>query len=179
MFFLQTLTLWAFPQKCQSYNDALVCCVMHNPNPVVFPITCTGVEPEIRFDSKQLDFKKVLLHRLVIDTCMYLVFPVHYTWLWPLYRKQTNKLTLTNPTLLPVAWKLGGLDQLGEEFSFNQDHGIVQPRTSFPLQVSFRAAKPVIISKKAIKVEVCIHLHTHSLCIHACVENGITNPLYM
>ena len=64
-FYTQTLTLWAFPQKCQSYNDALVCCVKHNPNPVVYPITCTGVEPEIRFDCKQLDFKKVLLHRLV------------------------------------------------------------------------------------------------------------------
>ena len=45
------------------YNDALVCCIKHNPNPVVIPITCTGVVPEIRFDQKQLDFKKVLLHR--------------------------------------------------------------------------------------------------------------------
>ena len=67
-------------------------------------------------------------------------------------------LTLKNSTLLPVAWKLSGLDQLGEEFSFNQEQGIVQPRNDFPLQVSFRAAKPVVIQKKAIKIEV--HVYT-------------------
>ena len=73
-------------------------------------------------------------------------------------RKQTNVLTLKNSTLLPVAWKLSGLDQLGEEFSFNQEQGIVQPREDFPLQVSFRAAKPVVVQKKAIKLEVCMHI---------------------
>ena len=150
---LQALTLWAFPRKCLTYDDALVCCVKYNPNPVVLPITCTGVEPELKFDNnKQLDFKKVLLHRSVerphpVTLCDMNVF---------LYRKQTNVLTLTNPTLLPVAWKLGGLEQLGDEFSFNQVQGIVQPKSSFPLQVSFRAARPVIVSKKAIKVEASV-----------------------
>ena len=61
--FLQTLTIWAFPRKCQTYSDALVCCMRHNPDPVVVPIACTGVEPELKFEPKQLDFKKVLLHR--------------------------------------------------------------------------------------------------------------------
>lgn len=69
-------------------------------------------------------------------------------------RKQTNILYLNNPTLIPVAWKLGGLEQLGDEFSFAQEQGVVQPKTTFPLQVSFRAAKPVTVLKKAIKVEV-------------------------
>lgn len=73
-------------------------------------------------------------------------------------------LTLSNSTLLPVAWKLSGLDQLGEEFSFNQDHGIVQPRTIFPLHVNFRAAKPVSI-RKAFKLEV-------NQSINECVNLG-------
>ena len=76
-------------------------------------------------------------------------------------RKQTNVLSLTNPTLIPVAWKLGGLEQLGDEFSFNQEQGVVQPKTTFPLQVSFRAAKPVTVLKKAIKVEVDANIQVY------------------
>ena len=85
-----------------------------------------------------------------------------YTCFFCSLRKQTNVLTLNNTTLLPVAWKLSGLEQLGEEFTFGQDHGIVQPKSSFPLQVHFRAAKPVG-TKKAFKIEVCRYTQYDSL----------------
>ena len=62
--------MWAYPQKSKSFRDAVVCCVKHNPEPVVLPISCTGVEPEIRIDKKQLDFKKVLLHRCVKNSAL-------------------------------------------------------------------------------------------------------------
>ena len=80
-------------------------------------------------------------------------------------------LTLSNTTLLPVAWRLSGLEQLGEDFSFTQDHGIVQPRSAFPLNVNFRAAKPVSI-KKAFKIEVSIYKIQRMLC-----ENTNVHPL--
>ena len=44
-------------------KDSLVCCVKNNPDPVVFNISCDGVEPELKIDKKVLEFKKVLLHR--------------------------------------------------------------------------------------------------------------------
>ena len=69
-------------------------------------------------------------------------------------RKQTNVLNLHNPTLLPVAWKLSGLETLGEEFSFSQEHGVVAPKSTFTLHIHFRAAKQVIYTKKAFKIEV-------------------------
>ena len=69
------------------------------------------------------------------------------------YRKQTLVLPLNNKTLLPVAWRLSGLEHLGDEFSFGQDQGVVQPLSTFPLSASFRAAKPVSV-KKAFKIEV-------------------------
>ena len=103
----------------------------HNPNPITFSVCCHGAEPDLKVDKKMLEFKKVLLHR-----------------------KQTNTLHLHNKTMLPVAWKLGGLEQLGDEFTFSQTHGIVQPLTDFPLSVHFRSAKPVNYSKKAFKIEV-------------------------
>lgn len=62
---------------------------------------------------------------------------------------------MRNSTLLPVAWKLSGQEMLGEEFSFNQEQGIVQPKSEFPLTVHFRAVKPNNY-KKNIKVEVSV-----------------------
>ena len=60
---------------------------------------------------------------------------------------------LRNNTLLPVQWKLSGLDVLGNDFSFNQEHGIVQPKSEFELKVHFRASKANNY-KRALKLEV-------------------------
>lgn len=75
-------------------------------------------------------------------------------WSCSIYRKDTKTIMLKNPTLLPVAWRLTGLDNLGEEFSVSQDSGIVPPRTEFPLNAYFRALKAVSLSKKSIRLEV-------------------------
>ena len=71
-----------------------------------------------------------------------------------LLRRESCVLHLRNNTLLPAAWKLSGLETIGEEFSFSQEQGIVQPKSAFPLNIHFRAVKPVSYSKKAFKVEV-------------------------
>lgn len=39
---IQNLTVWAYPKSANSFEDALVCCVQHNPNPVVFKMNCEG-----------------------------------------------------------------------------------------------------------------------------------------
>lgn len=128
---LQTLTIWAYPKSTGQFKDALVCCIKNNPDPVLFNISCDGVEPDLKVDKRILEFKKVLLHR-----------------------KQTNILHLHNQTLLPVAWKLSGLESLGEEFTFSQDHGVVQPHSDFPLCVHFRAKRQVNYTKKGFKIEI-------------------------
>ncbi len=123
--------MWAYPKSTGKFEDTLLCCVKHNPDPIAFKICSYGAEPDLKVDKKLIEFKKVLLHR-----------------------KQTSTLHLHNKTMLPVAWKLGGLEQLGDDFSFNQTHGIVQPLTDFPLSVHFRSVKPVNYTKKAFKIEV-------------------------
>ncbi len=128
---MQTLRIWAYPKSANEIKDALVCCIKHNPNPIVFNIVCNGVEPELKVDRKLIEFKKILLHR-----------------------KQTNVLYLHNSTMLPVAWKLSGLEVLGEEFSFSQVEGIVQPLSDYPLSVHFRASKQVSHAKKVFKIEI-------------------------
>lgn len=123
--------MWAYPKTVGKVEDSLVICIKNNPKPISFKICTYGAEPEIKLDKKTIEFKKVLLHR-----------------------KQTNVLRMLNKTLLPVAWKLGGLDQFGEEFSFSQDHGIVQPLSDYALGINFRASRPVNYPKKIFKIEV-------------------------
>ena len=71
-----------------------------------------------------------------------------------LLRRESCVVHLRNNTLLPAAWKLSGMETLGDEFSFSQEQGIVQPKSEFSLSVHFRAVKPVSYSKKAFKIEV-------------------------
>ena len=62
-FLLKHLTVWAYPKSAGEFKDGIVCCVKHNPEPVLFPISCCGVQPEIVLNMKNLDFGKCLLRR--------------------------------------------------------------------------------------------------------------------
>ena len=61
----QELTVWAYPKASKHYEDSIVCCIKHNPEPAVFPICCDGVQPELDVDKKLVQFDKVLLHRYI------------------------------------------------------------------------------------------------------------------
>lgn len=73
----------------------------------------------------------------------------------PVYprRHDTKSLTLRNATPLPAAWRLVGVDKLGEEFGVEQDRGVVPPRSDFSLQMHFRSAKATNL-KRAVSLEV-------------------------
>ncbi|KAI4885088.1 hypothetical protein NFI96_023140 [Prochilodus magdalenae] len=124
------LRVWAYPTTPGLIEDSVVCCVKENPEPAVFRFVCRGVRPELELERKQLHFDKVLLHR-----------------------RHTRSLCLRNPTALPVAWRLSGLEVLGDEFSVSQDQGIIMPHSEFSLLMYFQARKSIIL-KKAIRVEV-------------------------
>lgn len=127
----QELTVYAFPRSKEYYEDSLICCIKENPEPVIFKVSCTGCRPELEVDKKVLQFDKVLLHR-----------------------KDTKTIFLRNSSLIPVGWRLSGLENLGEDFSVSVDSGIVEPRTEFALQAHFRATKPVVTTKKSIRLEI-------------------------
>ena len=107
-----------------------MCCVRENPEPIVFNFACDGVRPEIELDKKHLHFDKVLLHR-----------------------KDTKKLYLRNNSMLPVAWRVAGMENMGDDFSLNQDTGIIEPGCEFALNLHFRATKAMNV-KKMIRLEV-------------------------
>ncbi|KAM4614098.1 hydrocephalus-inducing protein homolog [Discoglossus pictus] len=126
----QELSIWAYPTSAGLFQDNLICCVKDNPEPVIFHICCRGVRPELELDRKQIHFDKILLHR-----------------------KETKTVFLRNSNLLPVAWHITGLENLGDDFSISQDQGIVGPRSECAVQLHFKAAKATNI-KKNIRLEV-------------------------
>lgn len=75
------------------------------------------------------------------------------------FRKDTKTLYLRNSTLLPVAWRLNGLENLGDDFSVSQESGIIEPCSEFALHSYFRAMKPVSTNRRAIRLEVSLPTH--------------------
>ncbi|MEE6500185.1 hypothetical protein FKM82_003696, partial [Ascaphus truei] len=126
----QELSIWAYPTSPGLFEDNIVCCIKDNPEPVIFHICCRGVRPELELDRKQVHFDKLLLHR-----------------------KETKTLFLRNSTLLSAAWRVTGLENLGDDFSVTQDQGIIGPRSEFGLQLHFKAPRATNV-KKFIRLEV-------------------------
>ncbi|CAH8550496.1 unnamed protein product [Dicrocoelium dendriticum] len=126
------VTIWAHPRTAKRQMDALVCCVRNNPEPIVMQIACDGVLPEVVLDKRVFNFEKVLLQR-----------------------KEVRSIALRNPTLLPLLWRLSGVETLGEEFSVPQDAGVVEPKSEFVLYLYFRAMKPYKTGpKRSLRLEV-------------------------
>ncbi|CAL8374755.1 unnamed protein product, partial [Arctogadus glacialis] len=126
----QELSIWAYPISVGRFEDSVVCCVKDNPEPVLIALSCWGARPELELDRKHLNFDKILLHR-----------------------EDSRSVTLTNNMALPAAWRLKGLDDLGEEFSVSQVEGVIPARDSFCLQVRFKAIKPLHF-RKTLRLEV-------------------------
>ncbi len=71
---------------------------------------------------------------------------------------------LRNSTLLPIAWKLSGMDNLGDDFSVTVDNGIIEPKTEFALQMHFRAIK-AMNTKKIVRLEVGIGCQSYIITV--------------
>ena len=56
--------------------------------------------------------------------------------------------------MLPVAWRLGGLENLGDDFSVSHEKGRIEPFCEFELNAYFRAMKAVAFNRKTIRLEV-------------------------
>ncbi|XP_054029320.1 hydrocephalus-inducing protein homolog [Dryobates pubescens] len=126
----QELSIWAYPTSPGLVEDSLICCIKGNPEPVVFHLCCQGVKVKLGVSPKQLHFNRVLLHR-----------------------SHSRTLLLQNSCPLPVAWRLSGLETLGEGFSVSQSEGMVGPRSELAVQLCFRTTKALSVEKK-IRLEV-------------------------
>ncbi len=60
------------------------------------------------------------------------------------YRKESRTIRLKNTKLIPVRWRLIGIGQdgIGQEFSTKTDTGIVEPLSTYELQLNYYASRP-------------------------------------
>ncbi|KAM3592002.1 uncharacterized protein V6R79_011190 [Siganus canaliculatus] len=126
----QELTVWAYPTTPGNFLDSVVCHVKDNPELTIINFSCWGVWPELKLESKQMQFGKVLVQR-----------------------EEMRGIMMLNNTELPVHWKLQGVEKLSDEFSAPRDEGVIPPGSSYPLALYFKAKKPMDV-KKVIRLEV-------------------------
>ncbi|KAM9269036.1 LOW QUALITY PROTEIN: hydrocephalus-inducing protein homolog [Cariama cristata] len=124
------LSIWAYPTSAGLIEDNLICCIKENPEPVTFRLCCQGVQVELGVGPRQMHFDKLLLQR-----------------------RDRKTLVLQNRTPLPVARRLRGLENLGEDFTVSQDKGVIGPHTEFGVHLYSKAVKALSI-KKIIRLEV-------------------------
>ena len=123
------LRVWAYPRETRPYDDRLVVCIKDNPVPIIYPLSCQGVKPELECDTQTVQFDRVLVRR-----------------------KDTRSITLTNKCPLPVKWVCSGLEQLTEDFDVPVSSGVIEGNGTYELIVHFRATRP-INTKKSFKIE--------------------------
>ncbi|KAG7253646.1 hypothetical protein CRUP_001409, partial [Coryphaenoides rupestris] len=88
----QELSIWAFPNTPGRFEDSIVCCVKDNPEPVLVPLACWGVRPELELDCKQLHFDKTLLHRGTVPAGASFSLQVRFKSAKPLHCKKSLRL---------------------------------------------------------------------------------------
>lgn len=78
------------------------------------------------------------------------------------YRKESRIIRLKNSKLIPVRWRIIGIGQdgIGQEFSTKTDTGIVEPLSTYELQLNYYASRPRSPAsqknKLQLKLEVCV-----------------------
>ncbi|XP_074748293.1 hydrocephalus-inducing protein homolog isoform X5 [Strix uralensis] len=152
----QELSVWAYPTSAGLVEDNLICRIKGNPEPVVFGLCCQGVQVELGVSPKQVHFNKLLLHSTQLSSRtspLRLVTKRKHLTVVSDTGRDSKTLILQNRTPLPVAWRLSGLENLGEDFSVSQEEGIVGPRTEFGVHLYFKATQALSI-KKTIRLEV-------------------------
>nr|KAJ3422703.1 hypothetical protein HK105_006819 [Polyrhizophydium stewartii] len=127
----QTVSVWAYPRNNNHFEDTFVVSVKDNPEPYTIKLGCIGVRPELEIDKKHISFDKMLLGR-----------------------SERREIRLRNQTHMSVAWKLTGVESLGEEFSITPAEGMVESFQEVAVAAEFKGIKPIVV-KRPIRLEVC------------------------
>jgi len=111
------LRVWAIPDEARRFRDDVIVMIQNNPTPLVLPVITTGARPIVEIvDGAVVKFERLLL-------------------------KQTAKkdVKLRNSGLIPVKWRILGLESLPEEFKLENTSGELKPTQETVIEVRFKA----------------------------------------
>ena len=115
------LSVYAFPTENGLFEEAVVCAIEGNPNPVVFPMTCLGDKPVVEVEGlseDKIDFGRLLLGQ-----------------------KDTKTFVLRNTSNLVAKWNLSGLDDLPPEITVESATGEIPAHQEAAVTVNLSAEK--------------------------------------
>lgn len=129
----QELYVYGFPKAVGPVEDAVMAIIADNPTPAEFPVALAGDTPKVEIDLEIDDkgnCKGIAFDRLLLD------------------KTDTIAFRITNVCLLPVAWKLAGVEELPEELTIVPDSGVLNSRSTVEVNVQFRAIVKRMLSGK-------------------------------
>ena len=67
----------------------------------------------------------------------------------------TKEVKIYNKSMLPVAFHVTGIKELGDEFTLDNDHGVIAPGDSATVKLTVKSLRAFAL-KKSLRLEVCI-----------------------
>lgn len=55
--------MWAYPTKVGQMKDSIIISVQDSSEPFSIDVSCWGVRPELKLESKHFHFDRIILHR--------------------------------------------------------------------------------------------------------------------
>ncbi|ESL05890.1 hypothetical protein TRSC58_06445 [Trypanosoma rangeli SC58] len=127
------VVLRAVPETIGEVSSTLVVTVRDNPTPWYVNVSCVGTRPAVTLDGK----KELLVQ---YGRC--------------LIRRQDEKvITIANDSLMPIRWRLSGVEKAPVEFELSSTSGLLDVNGIYPLEVLFKPTRPGV-HNVALKVEV-------------------------
>ncbi|RNF21339.1 hydin-like protein [Trypanosoma conorhini] len=128
-----SVVLRAVPETIGEVSSTLVVTVRDNPTPWFVNVSCIGTRPAVTLDGK----KDLLVQ---YGRCL-------------ITRQEEKVITIANDSLMPIRWRIAGVDNLPMEFALNSTSGLLDVNGIYPLEVVFKPTRPGV-HNVALKVEV-------------------------
>ncbi|EGR28756.1 hypothetical protein IMG5_169530, partial [Ichthyophthirius multifiliis] len=146
----QEIRVWAIPEQPIKYKEDIIIMIQDNPLPVILPLQCTGSKPYVTIEEGDpIKFERLLLNQ-----------------------QAKKQIRIKNNGQIPCIWKITGINQLPEEFSFTNTEGELKPCQESIIYVNFKAIKQEKFSHQInLEVQDCegldIKQETKSILVEA------------
>lgn len=155
------ISIWAFPNAVKEYSNNLIACVSDNPQPLIFPLKCWGVEPTITITGPwetalleaetavaQCQDKKLIKDLEAKLAILKEALSIQFDRIL-INKTDTRQYEVQNTCLLPVAFEIDPGDfKDSANMTISPSSGIIPPGTALFIVLSFSSPEPLVVTGK-------------------------------
>ena len=150
--------IWAFPLEVGEYSNALLACVMNNPEPMRYDLRAWGVEPTVDIDGPWAE--AIAKAQKEVDECedkkalkeledALAALKESFTFMFDrqlINKTESKTFTVTNTCKLPVAWELD-MGDFKESTCIDivPSSGTIPVNGNATVTVSFTSPEPLVL----------------------------------